>query len=154
MKVVEAVEHMRKPHAGLAGGYRANAMFHRGMSKCHGAAMGKAVAGDAQHTFHKEAKQMHDDAASDQDQRAAYHDDMGEKCEQAKKVAGDADLSKASNDLLRRLEIVENTVQPTRVSAVTPTAPGVNAVPRAGQRQFMEKPVVPVQFAKLVEIEE
>jgi len=154
MKVVEAVEHMRKTHAGLAGGHRASATFHRGMSKCHGAAMGKAVAGDPQHTFHKDAKQMHDDAASDQDQRAAYHDDMGEKCEQAKKAAGDADLSKASSDLLRRLEIVENSVMPTRVSAVTPTVPGITAVSRAGQRQFSERPVVATQFSKLVEIEE
>jgi hypothetical protein len=154
MKVVEAVEHMRKTHAGLAGGHRANAMFHRGMSKCHGAAMGKAVAGDPQHTFHKEAKQMHDDAASDQDQRAAYHDDMGEKCEQAKKVAGDADLSKGSSELLRRLEIVEGTIIPTKISALTPTAPGVRAVPRAGQRAFADEPVVATQFSKLVEIEE
>src|ERR1700733_12075288 len=154
MKVDEAVEHMRKTDVDLAGGHRATAEHYRAMSKCHGTAMWEPVAGDPQHTFHKAAKEAYDAAAEDQDSRAAYHDDMGEKCEQAKKVAGDGDLSKASNDLLRRLEIVENTVQPTRVSAVTPTAPGVNAVPRAGQRQFMEKPVVPVQFAKLVEIEE
>jgi hypothetical protein len=168
MKVAEAVEHMRKTHAGIAGGHRAAAEHargvaehHRAMSKCHGAAMGKAVAGDPQHTFHKEAKghddaaaEAHDAFAEDQDSRSAYHEQMAEECSKAAKVAGDADLSKGSPELLRRLEIVEGTIIPTKISALTPTAPGVRAVPRAGQRAFADKPVVATQFSKLVEIEE
>jgi hypothetical protein len=155
MKVVEAVEHMRKTHAGLAGAHRANAEHHRIMSKCHGAAMGKAVAGDPQHMFHKSAKEAHDTAAEDQDSRAAYHDQMAEDCEESKKVAGDSDLSKGASDLLRRLEIVENTVVPSRVHGVTPNAPGITAVPRAGSRPMpTEKPNVPIEFEKLVVIEE
>jgi hypothetical protein len=153
MKVVEAVEHMRKTHAGIAGGHRATAEHYRMMSKCHGAAMGKAVAGDPQHTFHKAAKETYDAAAEDQDGRAAYHDAMGEKCEQAKKVAGDADLSKGSSDLLKRLEIVENSLVPTKVSGVAPTNPNIRAVPRAGMRDVSERPNVPVQFEKLIAIE-
>jgi hypothetical protein len=154
MKVVEAVEHMRKTHAGLAGGHRATAEHHRTMSKCHGTAMGKAVAGDPQHMFHKSAKEAHDAAAEDQDRRAAYHDQMAEDCEEAKKVAGDGDLSKGAGDLLKRLEVVESTVIPLRVHGVTPNAPGVTAVPRAGSRQMPEKPNVPIAFEKLVVIEE
>lgn len=153
MKVVEAVEHMRKTHAGIAGGHRAAAEFHRTMSKCHDGAVSKATKDDPQHTFHKSAKEAHDAAAADQDSRAEYHDQMGEKCEQAKKVAGDQDLSKGSSDLLKRLEILEGTIIPTKISAVTPNAPGVTAVPRAGMRSLGEKPNVPTAFEKLVAIE-
>jgi hypothetical protein len=155
MKVVEAVEHMRKTHAGLSGAHRANAEHCRTMSKCHGTAMGKAVAGDPQHMFHKSAKEAYDDAATDQDKRAEYHDHMAEECEEAKKVAGDGDLSKGAGDLLKRLEAVENTVIPSRVHGVLPNAPGVTAVHRAGSRPMpTEKPNVPIQFEKLVSIEE
>jgi hypothetical protein len=168
MKVSEAVEHMRKTHAGVAGGHRASAATHRAdaarehtLSKCHAMALGKAVAGDPQHTFHTTAKAAHDasaiaheDAATDQEQRAQYHDDMAQECTKAAKAAGDDDLTKGTSDLLRRLEIVEGTIIPTKISAVTPTVPGVRAVPRAGQRAIgTEKPNVPVAFEKLVAIE-
>jgi hypothetical protein len=153
MKVVEAVEHMRKTHAGIAGGHRAAAAMHRTFSKCHDAAMQKTTKDDPQHAFHKSAKEAHDAAATDQDQRADYHDAMGEKCEQAKKIAGDQDLSKGSSDILRRLELIEGTIIPTKVSAVVPNAPGVTAVPRAGQRQVNGKANVPIAFEKMVAIE-
>jgi len=169
MKVSEAVEHMRKTHAGIAGAHRAAADSHRAdaarektLSKCHSEAMMGKAAGDPQHTFHTVAKAAHDasgiahtDAAADQDRRAQYHDDMAQECIKAAKVAGDDDLSKGTSDLLRRLEIVEGTIVPTRVAGVVPTAPGVTAVPRAGQRAIGngEKPNVPVQFEKLIAIE-
>jgi hypothetical protein len=48
-----------------------------------------------------------------------------------------------------------NKVQPTLVSAVAPDAPGIKAVPRAGQRPIEEaKPQVEAQFAKLVAVDE
>jgi hypothetical protein len=124
--------------------------------------MGKAVAGDPQHTFHKEAKGHHDAAAEDQDafaedqdSRAAYHDQMAEECSKAGKVAGDADLNKAASpEFEKRLAHLEKTVVPTKISGVVPTVPGVTAVPRAGQRPVGDRPAVATQFSKLVEIEE
>jgi hypothetical protein len=53
--------------------------------------------------------------------------------------------NKAATDGLNK---GRNELQPTRVSAVTPTPPGVTAVPRAGQRQ-LQKTVDP-EFASLV----
>jgi hypothetical protein len=58
------------------------------------------------------------------------------------------------DQLRKRLEHLEGQIVPSRVSAITPNAPGARAVPRAGQPAFDSKPQVPTQFAKLVEIEE
>lgn len=82
------------------------AEHHREMSKCHSAAMGKA---DGMGEFHKSAMAAHE-AAADQ------HDEMASECEKA-----------TSAELAKMI--------PTRVSAVTPTAP-VRAVPRHGQRDL------------------
>jgi hypothetical protein len=115
-------EHLAKDH-------QAASSFHRMMAKCHGEAMGKAVAGNPEHTFHKSAVAAHEQAAD-------HHDQM---CEECQKVIA-SDLQK---------------LQPTNVSAVAPTAPGVTAVPRAGQRPIEEaKPVVEAQFAKLLTVDE
>ncbi len=54
---------------------------------------------------------------------------------------------------LIKSEHIENQVSSTRVSGVTPDAPGVRAVPRYGAREA-PRPEVPLQFSKLVEIEE
>jgi hypothetical protein len=106
----------------------------------------KAMADD-----HKALSEASGECAADHLTLAKFH---AEKMEECAKAAGDDDLGKSSGDLIRRLDALENTVVPTRISAVVPTAPGVTAVPRAGQRQFMEMPVVATQFSKLVEIEE
>ena len=113
-------EHLAKAHSFMA-------EHHREMSKCHGAAMGKAVSGDAMHEFHKNAA-MHHDAAAEQ------HDQMCEECQKA-----------ASADLAKTL--------PTRVCAVTPTAP-VRAVVRHGQREIPLTAMVDPEFAKLVQVDE
>lgn len=129
-------EHLKKAHESIA-------THHRTMSKCHGDAMGKAVAGNPEHEFHKGARAAHDAAAD-------AHDQM---CQECMKVTGD-ELNKNTADLVKRLEHLENTIQPTRVSAVAPNAPGVRAVPRAGQQPIPDRPNVPIQFEKLVAIEE
>jgi hypothetical protein len=114
-------QHLQKAHEVLA-------EHHRRMSKIHGAAMGKAVAGDPTHEFHKAAVAAHNTAAEN-------HDSMCDAC------------AKAIGDELDKLV-------PTNVSGVTPTAPGIRAVPRAGQRQDPEKLEVEPEFAKLVAIPE
>jgi hypothetical protein len=114
-------QHLMKAHQTIA-------EHHRAMSKCHGDAMGKSVAGDAMHNFHKAAAAVHDQAAE-------QHDAMCQECEKA--IASDM-----------------NKVVPTNVSAVVPTYPGVTAVPRAGQREIPEKANVDPQFAKIVVVDE
>jgi hypothetical protein len=155
MKVSEAVHHIKQTHAGIAGGLRKEAEHHRNMSNIHKAELGKAVAVDSNHDFHKCAKAEHDDMATDRETRAKYHDDMMSECDKALKALTADDLNKnASDDLVKRVTALENTVIPTRVSAVVPTVPGVTAVPRAGQRPYMDRPIVATQFQKLVEVEE
>lgn len=51
-------------------------------------------------------------------------------------------------------EAIGNTIVPTGVSAVAPNAPGVRAVPRAGQQPIPVKPNVPDNFQKLVAIDD
>jgi hypothetical protein len=97
------------------------------MMECHGAAMGKAVAGDPMHAFHKAAYAAHEEAAN-------AHDQMCQECEKA----SESDLQK---------------LVPTRVSAVTPTAP-VTPVLRHGQRTIPLSETVDPQFAKLVAVDE
>ena len=82
--------------------------------------------------------------------RSAYHKEAMAECE---KIAAD-DLNKSSSDLIKRLEHLEGQIVPTRVSAIAPNAPGIRAVPRAGAPNAPARPEVPLQFAKLVEIEE
>ena len=81
---------------------------------------------------------------------AEFHRDAMAECS---KIAG-GDLNKGESDLLKRLEHLENQVVPSRVSAVTPNAPGVRAVLRTGQMPMSARPNVPIQFEKLVAIEE
>jgi hypothetical protein len=99
---------------------------------------------------HKALAKASGECAADHLTLAKFH---AEKMEECAKAAADDDLTKGTSDLLKRLEHLENTVVPSRISSVTPNAPGVTAVPRAGQRAFAEKPIVATQFQKLVEIE-
>jgi hypothetical protein len=55
-------------------------------------------------------------------------------------------------DFETRLAKLENTIVPSRISAVTPTAPGVRAVTLHGAPNVPERPQVPVQFEHLVKI--
>jgi hypothetical protein len=151
MKVSEAVHHIKQTHAGIAGGLRKEAEHHRNMSNFHKAALGKAVGDD----FHKCAKAEHDDMATDRETRAKYHDDMMSECDKALKASTADDLNKnAPDDLVKRVTALENSIVPTRVSAIAPENPSLRAVTRTGQRPISDRPAVPVQFEKLVSIEE
>jgi hypothetical protein len=165
MRPKEIVEHLRKliqhssqTHAGIAGGLRKEAEHHRSMSKHHTSAMGKAVAGDPQHEFHRCTKAEHDAMAADREQRASYHDTRAADCdklmEECEKVFASGDLNKAASDVMKRLEHLEGQVVPSRVSGVAPDRPGVRAVPRFGAQPLAARPEVPVQFEKLIVIEE
>jgi hypothetical protein len=122
--------------------------MEQGMADEH-SAMQKASGTADSH--HGRMRDLHQHKANTHEQSAKDYRDAAAKCT---KAAGDDDLEKGTtSDLLKRIERIENTIQPTRVSAVTPTAPGVTAVPRAGQCSIGDRPNVPVQFEKLVAIE-
>jgi hypothetical protein len=111
-----------------------------------------------QHTFHKTAAASHETSAGDFEKdssehmhhstMAAAHTAAADSClacmEECSKVVW--------TDLFKAAERAEPVASP--ISAVVPTAPGVTAVPRAGQRPVIDKAVVATQFSKLVEIEE
>jgi len=83
---------------------------------------------------------MHGQLADECDKRADMHEAHQAFHSECAKAAHAADLAKAV---------------PTNVSAVAPDAPGIRAVPRAGQRPIEEaKPQVEAQFAKLVAVDE
>jgi hypothetical protein len=90
-------------------------------------AMQKA-SGKVADSHHGRMRDLHQHNAKTHEQSAKEWRDAAEKCT---KADGSDDLSKATSDLLRRLEIIEGTIQPTRVNAVVPTAPGIRSVPRA-----------------------
>jgi hypothetical protein len=113
---------------------------HRNMQK-------SSSAGDA---HHGRMADLHQHKAHTHGENAVNFRAAAEKCTKT----SDDELGKSSIAVIRRLDALENAVVPTRISAVVPDAPGVRAVPRAGQRPFTDNAVVPVQFAKLVEIEE
>jgi hypothetical protein len=70
---------------------------------------------------------------------AAWHASQAEKCTKAA----------ATDDLEKR----DDRIVPDGVSKVTPNAPGITMVPRAGQRVAAAVPLAP-QFQKLVEVED
>jgi hypothetical protein len=110
-----------------------------------------------QHAFHTAMAKAHETSAEDFQKEssehihhtaaAAAHTAAAENCAECM-----AEYSKVAWSDFFKSE--RGSPEPSPISAVTPNAPGVTAVPRAGQRPFTEKPVVPTQFAKLVEIEE
>ena len=118
-------QHLQKAHSAIA-------EFHQNMSKCHNSAMSKEGMGVDEKTFHKSAAAAHDEAAN-------VHTQL---CDECLKAAAADELAKSQR------------LVPTNVSAVTPTAPGIRAVPRAGQRVEPEKIEVEPEFAKLISIEE
>jgi hypothetical protein len=123
--------------------------MEQGMADEH-QAMQKA-SGSAADAHHGRMRDLHQHKANTHEASAANFRAAAEKCSKADEPDG---LTKATSDLLRRLEILEGTIVPTKVSAITPTAPSVTVVPRAGMRSLgNEKPNVPVQFEKLIAIE-
>jgi hypothetical protein len=111
-------EHMQELH-------KVESQYHRAMAKCHGDAMGKAVAGDPMTNFHKSAIAAHNQAAD-------THDAMCEECAKAISAA----------------ELQKSELEPTRISAVTPDAPSVRPVIRTGQREFAAS--VSPDFSKII----
>ncbi len=79
----------------------------------------------------------HEEMSQEHDNMAAYHADCQEKC---RKATDTEDLTKLAP-------------LPPGMSALTPSKPGIIAVPRAGQQLVPEKIPVPAEFEKLADIE-
>jgi len=120
-------EHLQKMHQAMSD-------HHTLMAKCHSTAMGKAVAGDVNHEYHKTSAALHEAAASS-------HDEMCETCVKGTDVI----------DLAKRGDQVQPL--PPGLSRLAPNAPRVTAVPRHGH-PVAAAANVPAQFAKLVSTED
>jgi hypothetical protein len=110
-----------------------------------------------QYAFHTAMADAHEASAEDFQKESSEHTHHTTAAAANRATANNcaecmAECSKVVWSDLFKAERAEPVAPP--ISAVAPTAPGVTAVPRAGQRAFAEKPVVPTQFSKLIEIEE
>ena len=110
---------------------------------------GMADEHDAEHKASGEKESHHSRMRDLHKAKAANFREHAEKCDKGE--GDELGKSGAVADLAKRMTVLENTVVPSRIAGVVPTAP--TAVPRAGQRP-MERPNVPIRFEKLVAIEE
>jgi hypothetical protein len=128
-------------HAGMEKLHRSIAAVHSGLHKESGVT-GDEDSPNAQLAAH------HDGLADMHKAHAAHHSSMMEAY--AKTVESD-DLNK----LLEKIsEKIGDRLVPTQVSAVLPNRPGVTLVPRGGQQPVPVKPNVPLEFEKLVMVDE
>jgi hypothetical protein len=123
-------EHLGKAHGMIAETLRDDAQHHRDSAENHKTAMGKAVAGNPEHEYHKAQHAEHTANAARLDEQAAAHEAECEAC------------SKATEDELNKLV-------PSNFSIVTPNAPNIRAVPRAGQKDVSTPQLEPA-FAKIL----
>lgn len=132
----------------------ADAEHHRAMVKIHETELGKESMG-AHHAYHKAAIAEHNAAAD-------RHDAMLEECQ---KAIGDSDLNKNRvvpdqvDDVVERIVLalekrIGNKLVPDAVSSITPDNPHYQMVPRAGQPAVPVRTAVPIEFEKLVALED
>jgi hypothetical protein len=154
----EAEHHVRKAqhHGAMADG----------IQKCTG--MVKAAKSDLKQLDLDQLSELLDTFLEQHSAMNDEHADYAEhcaKCAQAAKEADDAEktatdaMNKATNGTAPSaletavraafLKMFGNTLQPSAVSGVAPTPPGLTAVPRTGAPQIPVAPNVPPEFAKL-----
>jgi hypothetical protein len=138
-------DHLKKFHQHAA-------EHHGELAECYGkiAGFGKTGKSDMKDKDGESLAECLQKIADTHEAAAEFHRGMMEECS---KVASD-DLNKGTSELLKRLEQLEGQVVPSRISGVAPENPNVRAVPRFGAREIPAKPNVPVQFEKLVAIED
>jgi hypothetical protein len=140
-------EHLQHLHKAIAGHFREKAEHHGEMEKSaheHAGlhdAMAKATGVQTHRDFasrYRADALIHKNMNKHYLQKAAYHDDKAAEC-----------MKVDTSDLTKMM--------PTGVSAVTPTRPGITAVPRFGQREVPTaagKPNVDPQFEKLFVVDD
>ena len=155
-------------------------IFHEAASKEHGAiaeyhagaaedhtALAKAFSGDPAEEHHKSLAARHGKLSKGHASLMKLHADHAEDHAQAMEMCDKAD---AGGDLTKSFdsdpelqayvqktvrEAIGNTVMPSSVSGVVPTAPGfgIRSVPRIGQQQTAsEAPKVALEFAKVFSV--
>ena len=84
--------------------------------------------------------------------KAAGLDDMAKVCDDRAAHYKSMHSDAANKAVLDELNKGRNELQPTNISGVTPTPPGVTAVPRAGQRPIAKTAIDP-EFQELVKMD-
>jgi hypothetical protein len=102
--------------------------IHADHAQAHKDRMATLEKGSAEHDYHKTKHALHKATSESHATLAEYHK---------------ACMEKAVSDEM-------NKVQATGVSGVTPTRPGITAVPRFGQQE----PNVPTEFKKMFRVED
>jgi hypothetical protein len=121
---------------------------HEKLATSHAVEMSHYPEGSHQHEHHKTKHESHTRL------RDYHHKEMNKAvADEMNKVDT---VPTALEDVVRAtfLKMFGNTLVPTAVSAVAPTAPGIRAVPRGGERPVPVTPNVPLEFAKLVAVDE
>jgi hypothetical protein len=120
---------------------------HDGAISEHTAAMEGEEKGSSRHAFHK-AMIAHHEPLRD------FHKNAMEKAVSDEMNKVDSSAPAYLEDAVKAvfLKMFGNTIVPTNVSGVAPTAP--RAVPRPGQRELPATPDVPPEFQKLVVVNE
>jgi hypothetical protein len=143
-----AREHLQHLHKSFADHFREKSAHHEAVAKSHEEhaslhdELAKSTGVKAHKDFasrHRADGAVHKSMAAHYTKKAASHDDMAESCA---KGMDTGDLTK---------------LMPTGISGVTPTRPGITAVPRFGQREVSAtagKPNVDPQFEKLFTIDD
>lgn len=131
----------------LSSMHEQSASHHGAMKKCE---MAKAALHRSMHKAAMDAGQEHSahDGLADQCEKAAGHHEAMESFHKA-----------AMDECMKSVEADLNKLVPTQVSAVAPTNPwGIRPVTRDGQRPMNDAPAarpnVPIQFEKLVAVED
>jgi hypothetical protein len=122
---------------------------HDRIAMTHATMMGHHEEGTPEHTHHKIKHESHV-AMRD------FHKACMEKATTDEMNKVDSTVPASLEDAVRVvfLKMFGNTLVPTNVSGVAPTRPGVTAVPRAGEKPVPVTPNVPLEFAKLVAVDE
>lgn len=108
---------------------------------------------------HGEMKEHHTTAAEFHMAKAEEHRARCEECEKAAtgslEKSGDGEIEWLDKHIDSRVErAIGNTVVPPLISRVAPTAPGNRLVPRVGQELSHAQQGVPLEFKKLVMVDE
>jgi hypothetical protein len=126
------MKHMAGTHAQESAHWSGMAKLFGQMADNHREMHKDAGFGEGEKSAHMTNAECCEKAQKQSDAHAAWHETQADKCNKI-----------AAADFEKRDQIV-----PDGVSRVTPTIPGLTAVPRHGQREMPAN--VPPQFAKLV----
>jgi hypothetical protein len=131
----KSAEHTAKAahHTRMAAHHEELASHHHELAACMGKTKSAEV--ESAHAIIKKIAEKHADLAAEhsaESERHTEHAGIAKKAEEAQSLSKRA----PEDDLLTRFEKFLDRVEPSQISGVTPTRPGVTAVTRAGQQSI------------------